>query len=44
LPAQRADIFPAGVLFIDGVVREANVTAFTVTDADLLLGYVERHA
>jgi exopolyphosphatase / guanosine-5'-triphosphate,3'-diphosphate pyrophosphatase len=43
LPAQRADIFPAGLLIIDVVAREADVTSLTITDSDLLLGYVERH-
>jgi len=43
LPAQRADIFPAGLLIIEEVVREAGVTSFSVTDSDLLLGYVARH-
>lgn len=43
LPEQRADIFPAGLLIIDEVVREAGVASLSVTDSDLLLGYVERH-
>jgi len=44
LPAQRADIFPAGMLIIDEVVREAGVSSLFVTDSDLLLGYITRHA
>jgi len=44
LPAQRADIFPAGMLIIDEVVREAGVASLFVTDSDLLLGYIKRHA
>lgn len=44
LPAQRADIFPAGMLIIDEVVREAGVVSLAVTDSDLLIGYIVRHA
>jgi len=43
LPEQRADIFPAGLLIIDAIVREAGVASLAVTDSDLLLGYVARH-
>lgn len=44
LPAQRADIFPAGLLIIDEIARAANASALYVTDSDLLLGYIARHA
>ncbi|HEY7994707.1 MAG TPA: hypothetical protein VID24_10875, partial [Candidatus Eremiobacteraceae bacterium] len=44
LPAQRADIFPAGMLIIDEIVRESGVASLAVTDSDLLLGYIARHA
>ena len=44
LPAQRADIFPAGLLIIDEIVRAAGAGSLTVTDSDLLLGYIVRHA
>lgn len=44
LPAQRADIFPAGLLIIDELVRAAGASQLYVTDSDLLLGYVVRHA
>ena len=43
LPAQRADIFPAGMLIIDEVVTAAGASSLTITDSDLLLGYVARH-
>ena len=44
LPVQRADIFPAGLLIIDEIVREAGVASLAVTDSDLLLGYIARHS
>ena len=44
LPAQRADIFPAGLLVVDEIVRAAGADSATVTDSDLLLGYIVRHA
>ena len=43
LPAQRADIFPAGMLIIDELVRAAGVASLAITDSDLLLGYLARH-
>ena len=43
LPAQRADIFPAGLMIVDETVREAGAASLTVCQADLLLGYVSRH-
>jgi len=44
LPAQRADIFPAGLIILDEVVRLASSASLTVCESDLLLGYMARHA
>lgn len=44
LPEQRADIFPAGLLIIDEIARMADADDLHVTDSDLLLGYIARHA
>ena len=44
LPAQRADIFPAGLMILDEVVAMAAAPALVVSESDLLLGYVARHA
>ena len=43
LPAQRADIFPAGLMIIDEIVRAAGADRLTVSESDLLLGYIARH-
>ncbi|HEY4439185.1 MAG TPA: hypothetical protein VGN14_01960 [Candidatus Elarobacter sp.] len=37
---QRADILPAGLIVIDEACRLLDVTGFTVSEADLLLGYL----
>jgi exopolyphosphatase/guanosine-5'-triphosphate,3'-diphosphate pyrophosphatase len=37
---QRADILPAGLIVVDEVCRLLDVDAFTVSEADLLLGYL----
>jgi exopolyphosphatase/guanosine-5'-triphosphate,3'-diphosphate pyrophosphatase len=37
---QRADILPAGLIVVDEACRLLDVDAFTVSEADLLLGYV----
>ena len=37
---QRADILPAGLLVVDEACRMLGVDAFTVSEADLLLGYL----
>jgi len=43
LPEQRADIFPAGLMIIDETVRLAAAASLTVSESDLLLGYIARH-
>lgn len=43
LPAQRADIFPAGLMIIDEVIGEAKAPSLLVSESDLLLGYIARH-
>jgi exopolyphosphatase/pppGpp-phosphohydrolase len=37
---QRADILPAGLIVVDEVCTIAGIDAFTVSEADLLLGYL----
>jgi len=37
---QRADILPAGLIVVDEACRALGVDAFTVSEADLLLGYL----
>jgi exopolyphosphatase / guanosine-5'-triphosphate,3'-diphosphate pyrophosphatase len=37
---QRADILPAGLIVVDEVCRLLDVDRFTVSEADLLLGYL----
>jgi exopolyphosphatase/guanosine-5'-triphosphate,3'-diphosphate pyrophosphatase len=37
---QRADILPAGLIVVDEACRLLDVDAFTVSEADLLLGYL----
>ncbi|MDB5094330.1 MAG: Ppx/GppA phosphatase [Candidatus Eremiobacteraeota bacterium] len=37
---QRADILPAGLILLDEACRLLDVDAFTVSEADLLLGYL----
>jgi len=37
---QRADILPAGLIVIDEACRLLDVDGFTVSEADLLLGYL----
>jgi exopolyphosphatase / guanosine-5'-triphosphate,3'-diphosphate pyrophosphatase len=37
---QRADILPAGLIVVDEACRILGVDAFTVSEADLLLGYL----
>ncbi|HZY96060.1 MAG TPA: hypothetical protein VFE35_03055 [Candidatus Cybelea sp.] len=37
---QRADILPAGLIVVDEACRLLNKDAFTVSEADLLLGYL----
>jgi len=37
---QRADILPAGLIVVDEACRELGADAFTVSEADLLLGYL----
>jgi exopolyphosphatase / guanosine-5'-triphosphate,3'-diphosphate pyrophosphatase len=37
---QRADILPAGLIVVDEACRILDVNAFTVSEADLLLGYL----
>jgi exopolyphosphatase / guanosine-5'-triphosphate,3'-diphosphate pyrophosphatase len=37
---QRADILPAGLIVVDEACRHLGVDAFTVSEADLLLGYL----
>ncbi len=37
---QRADILPAGLIVVDEACRLLGVEAFTVSEADLLLGYL----
>jgi exopolyphosphatase/guanosine-5'-triphosphate,3'-diphosphate pyrophosphatase len=37
---QRADILPAGLIVVDEACRLLGVNAFTVSEADLLLGYL----
>jgi exopolyphosphatase/guanosine-5'-triphosphate,3'-diphosphate pyrophosphatase len=44
LPSQRADIFPGGLMILDETVRLAEATSLIVSESDLLLGYLERHA
>ena len=43
LPAQRADIFPAGLLILDELIRLADAPTLVVSQSDLLLGYIARH-
>lgn len=43
LPAQRADIFPGGLMILDETVRLAEAASLTVSESDLLLGYIARH-
>jgi exopolyphosphatase/guanosine-5'-triphosphate,3'-diphosphate pyrophosphatase len=44
LPAQRADIFPAGLMILDEAVTASGAAALVVSESDLLLGYIARHA
>jgi exopolyphosphatase/guanosine-5'-triphosphate,3'-diphosphate pyrophosphatase len=44
LPAQRADIFPGGLMILDETVRLAEASSLVVSESDLLLGYIARHA
>lgn len=37
---QRADILPAGLIVVDEACRLLGVDRFTVSEADLLLGYL----
>lgn len=37
---QRADILPAGLIVVDEACRLLDIDAFTVSEADLLLGYL----
>ncbi len=37
---QRADILPAGMIVVDEACRILGVDRFTVSEADLLLGYL----
>jgi exopolyphosphatase/guanosine-5'-triphosphate,3'-diphosphate pyrophosphatase len=37
---QRADILPAGLILLDEACRLLDVDAFTISEADLLLGYL----
>ena len=37
---QRADILPAGLIVVDEACRLLGADAFTVSEADLLLGYL----
>jgi exopolyphosphatase/guanosine-5'-triphosphate,3'-diphosphate pyrophosphatase len=41
---QRADILPAGLIVVDEACRLLGVDAFTVSEADLLLGYLTSNA
>jgi exopolyphosphatase/guanosine-5'-triphosphate,3'-diphosphate pyrophosphatase len=41
---QRADILPAGLIIVDEACRLAGIDAFTVSEADLLLGYLSSPA
>jgi exopolyphosphatase/guanosine-5'-triphosphate,3'-diphosphate pyrophosphatase len=41
---QRADILPAGLIIVDEACRLLDVDAFTVSEADLLLGYLMSRA
>lgn len=41
---QRADILPAGLIVVDEACRLLGVDAFTVSEADLLLGYLSSPA
>jgi exopolyphosphatase/guanosine-5'-triphosphate,3'-diphosphate pyrophosphatase len=41
---QRADILPAGLIVVDEACRHLGVDAFTVSEADLLLGYLTSRA
>jgi exopolyphosphatase/guanosine-5'-triphosphate,3'-diphosphate pyrophosphatase len=41
---QRADILPAGLIVVDEACRLLGVDAFTVSEADLLLGYLTSRA
>jgi exopolyphosphatase / guanosine-5'-triphosphate,3'-diphosphate pyrophosphatase len=43
LPAQRADIFPAGLMILNETVRLAEAPLLTVCESDLLLGFIARH-
>ena len=41
---QRADILPAGLIVVDEVCRLLGIDTFTVSEADLLLGYLSSPA
>lgn len=41
---QRADILPAGLIVVDEACRRLGIEAFTVSEADLLLGYLSSPA
>jgi exopolyphosphatase/pppGpp-phosphohydrolase len=41
---QRADILPAGLIVVDEACRALEIDAFTVSEADLLLGYLDSPA
>ncbi len=41
---QRADILPAGLILVDEGCRLLDVDAFTISEADLLLGYLKSSA
>ncbi|HME82852.1 MAG TPA: Ppx/GppA phosphatase family protein [Candidatus Eremiobacteraceae bacterium] len=40
LPESRAEIFPAGLAIIDEIVSRAGVQEFTVSESDLLVGFL----
>lgn len=44
LPEQRADIFPAGLIIFVELLAALGRQQATVTQSDLLLGYIARHA
>jgi exopolyphosphatase/pppGpp-phosphohydrolase len=44
LEQERADIFPAGTIILSELLLAAKKDRAYVTSADLLLGYIARHA
>lgn len=44
LPESRADIFPAGLIVLNELVRQAGAPEILITENDLLLGYLLEHA